>query len=183
MDSDSSLPSKLEISKLRCILDSLEDEIKLSYTQTRPKFNDEVEAQLRHALSEVSHREKDLIAIVGISKHLIQSYQDLEEKFLKLQEKSETLSQNLESLNSENFKLKEENQLMEDKYLETVDDKNKLDEEVHRLESRLQVMKREMSKKSVKLSLDISNYMSASDEIFDLSSHYKEELEAGRSKK
>lgn len=183
MDSESSLSSKLEISKLRCILDGLEDEVKSPYNQSRPKFNDELEPQLRHALSEVSHREKDLLAIIGISKHLIQSYQDLEEKSLKIQEKSETLSQNLEEMNAENFKLKEEIHSIEDKYYETLHEKNKLEEEVHRLESRLQVMKREMSKKSVKLSLDISNYRGASDDIFDLSSHYKEQLEAQISKK
>ena len=74
MDSDLSLSSKLDISKLKLILETLEDDLKSPYIQTRPKFADDSDSQLRHALSEISHREKDLIACIGISKHIIYSY-------------------------------------------------------------------------------------------------------------
>ena len=184
MDSDLSLSSKLDISKLKLILETLEDDLKSPYIQTRPKFADDSDSQLRHALSEISHREKDLIACIGISKHIIYSYIDLEEKSTKLQEKNSSNSNQIQDLTSENFKLKEKLHSIEDKYFEVYNEKNKLDEDFHRLESRLQAMKREKSKRSVKLSLDISNYKGFTDELSDLNTQYKEQLETeiGKSK-
>ena len=178
MDSDLSLSSKLDISKLKFILDTLENDLKSPYSQSRPKFPEDADSQLRHALSEISNREKDLIASIGISKHLISIYSQLEENSLKLQEKNDLSIVQIQDLTSDNSKLKEELHNIEDKYFEVYNEKLKLDEEVHRLESRLQVMKREKSKRSVKLSLDISNYKGFTDELSDLNSQYKEKLDA-----
>ena len=95
-----------------------------------------------------------------------------------MQEKDDSNLAQIRDLTSETLKLKEELHGLEDKYFEVYNEKIKLDEEVHRLESRLQVMKREKSKRSVKLSLDISNYKGFTDELSDLNTQYKEKLEA-----
>ena len=74
-----------EPSKLLHSLNSLEKELSVSFTYRRSMYNNNEQMQLFDALNEISQREKDLMAAIGISKILLENNETNSAKIIDLE--------------------------------------------------------------------------------------------------
>lgn len=174
MDAEVSL-SGVNTSHLLVLLEDLEKDLQNPYFSSRPKFGDELEPQLRHALSEVSHREKDLTASIGISKVLLTANNNYQDKLKQAILENDQLKQKISDLHAENSKIKEELHTAEDKCDELSHTLENAEDQLALTSSELHKLMRERSKKNVHLSLDSISLDRFTAEISDITSKFRED--------
>ena len=174
MEADLSF-SEVNSSQLQALLDDFEKELRNPYFTSRPKFGDDLEPQLRHALSEISHREKDLTASIGISKVLLAANKTHQDKLKQAGLENVQLKQKIEDIEAENLKIKEELHHIEDKCDELSHNLEKAEDQLSLTSSELHKLLRERSKKNVHLSLDSISLDRFTAEISDITCKFREE--------
>ena len=174
MEADFSF-TEVNFLQLQGLLDDFEKELRNPYLTSRPKFGDDLEPQIRHALSEISHREKDLTASIGISKVLLAANTTYQEKLKQAVLENDQLRQKIEETQAENLKIKEELHHIEDKCDELSNNLEKAEDQLSLTSSELHKLMRERSKKNVHLSLDSISLDRFIAEISDITSKFREE--------
>ena len=169
-----------ETLKLLSLLNSLENELDVSYLERRQRGKSHKLTpleELQDAVQELTQREKDLLASIGISKMLIENNEKLINDAKSLSQSKNSLQEQITSLSKEILSLKQDLANTEEKYkrvnqaLITTEAKlMRLSFEVKKNESEILVSKSFINPETISIEKHESD-------IIELTSKYKQEYE------
>lgn len=163
-----------DILNLSSVLVSLENDLSLSYLQSRPLFENDLNKQVEHALNEIINRERDLRASIGISKFLLNSYSALNKTHDEVLKENENLTQQFELLTRKLDKAKP----FKERFYETEQLLEEAEKELKMLKLKPESLLKDKQKKGVNLSYDCISLDRFSAELTDMDNKYRDEYNA-----
>jgi chromosome segregation ATPase len=166
-----------ETSQILPILDSLEQDLLVPYVEKRHKHENNPKVELQNAFSEITQREQDLKAAIGISKFLIRSNKDLLQKLKLSDEDKKELITKIKELETEITAEKNEVLSLQEKNYEITSSLDNTEDELERVSGDYHKLLREKSKNKVNMSLDSISLDRFSAEINDMTLKFREEYD------
>ncbi|OMJ84391.1 hypothetical protein SteCoe_14463 [Stentor coeruleus] len=159
------------------ILDSLEQDLLTPYVEKRKKHENNPKIELQNALKEITQREQDLKAAIGISKFLIRSNKDLLQKLKLSNEEKTELFTKIKDLETEITVGKNEVILLQEKNHEIISSLDNTEDELERINDDYHKLLKEKSKNKMNMSLDSISLDRFSAEINDMTLKFREEYD------
>ncbi|OMJ65585.1 hypothetical protein SteCoe_37956 [Stentor coeruleus] len=159
------------------ILDSLEQDLLVPYVEKRHKHENNPKTELQNALNEITQREQDLKAAIGISKFLIRSNKDLLQKLKLADDDKKELIVKIHELETEITAGKNEFISLQEKNYEITSSLDNTEDELERVSSDYHKLLREKSKNKMNMSLDSISLDRFSAEINDMTLKFREEYD------
>ena len=165
---------ELDSHRLRNILDSLTAEISIPFLERRARSNslkkNPIE-ELSYVISELTNRERDMHACVGISRMIIDRNEEQIQKLRKVRSKKDYFKNVVRELKNENETLQSDLIAAEEKNQQVNAALIKAEEQLISLSAEHKRVLKDNSSKQEKVEVNDQN---ADDEVNDLLSRYKE---------